>query len=244
MVESTATTTCVAASSNRKLTHDAKYAPMSATYTTQRSCSDACPFKGKGCYGEASFCGITTRRLNKAADALPGLTPETIAQEEAAGLEIGWPTDGRDCRLHIVGDSATALAARLLSDAVARCQREGAGIAFTYTHSWRDVPRNAWGSVSVLASCETMDEVWQAYARGYAACLVVPRFPKHARHAHGIACPAQTGTADSCARCRLCMRDRYLHKVRKPVLFAAHGSGAGKIQRVLWAKMLVAYDPS
>ena len=52
---------------------------------------------------------------------------------------------------------------------------------FTYTHNWRSIPRDAWGSISVLASCEFSQEGYQEPAQandlGYAAALLIPMFP-------------------------------------------------------------------
>lgn len=215
--------------SNRKLSTCPKHRPVSVTRAAQVSCPTGCALQGAGCYAEVSFSGIHTAKVNAAAVKMKA-TPIDVARVEAKAILASWPRDGRPVRLHEVGDCSTPAAARVVSDAVGRAQREGAGDAWTYTHAWRDVPRNAWGPVSVLASCETAEDVTAASARGYATARVVGEFEASRSDSRGIPCPAQTGAAPDCASCRLCMR---ADSLARPILFEAHGSGAGRVREAV-----------
>jgi hypothetical protein len=182
-------------SEDRKLTSDFKVRPVSATYVTQRSCSDQCAFKFErhpdgslvldengqpkagGCYGNTGHTAIWSKRLNTAE--MPEGDPSIVAaRAEAAAIDR---LDGRyDLRLHVFGDCNTNEAARIVSAAVGRFLERARlllaqGIisrlprVWTYTHSWQWVDRASWGTdISVLASCETPADVKLATARGYA----------------------------------------------------------------------------
>ncbi len=136
-------------------------------------------------------------------------------------------------RLHVVGDASTTSAAKILSTAVAKW----AYPVWSYTHAWRKVARKAWGTVSVLASCETTADVKVAQSKGYATALVVDRFlsPK-AYTVDGvklIPCPAQTHADITCTSCKLCWNDKRLREIGATVAFEAHGSGAKKARAKL-----------
>ena len=113
---------------------------------------------------------------------------------------------------------------------------------FTYTHSWRDIPRETWGvKISVLASCETVPQALEAMGRGYAAALVVGEHPQDGRvwYPHGsgggirvIPCPEQTRGV-TCRECRLCMRDGLLKGIRAVIAFAAHGGRKRDVQKLV-----------
>jgi hypothetical protein len=79
-------------------------------------------------------------------------------------------------RLHTVGDCRTDEAAKIVAAAAERYMDAGGGPVWTYTHAWRLVDRASWGRVSVLASCETPEQVELARARGYATAIVVDEF--------------------------------------------------------------------
>lgn len=200
------------------------------------TCPDACPFKragtkSRGCYADSGITGMTARQLERAAKGMSSL--DVIRQEAAlidAAFPDGVPQDGarggRDLRLHVGGDVRTAEEAELLADAASRWYARGGGSVWTYTHAWRDVPRSAWGPISVLASVEDEGDLQPARERGYAPALVVVRFPKTRAWPIGdfraVPCPAETKEGVTCADCRLCL-DRDLHKLGIAIAFSIHG---------------------
>jgi hypothetical protein len=208
-----------------------KIGGMSATYVTLRSCPE-CPFKDNGCYGQENFVGMHARRLD--GDDVGDV--REIARNEARAIDL--LTGQNDLRLHVVGDCRTEKAVWYLNQAAQRYRRRGRyrRKVFTYTHAWQDVPRNAWGSVSVLASCESPEQVKQANRKGYAAALVVPHFEKESAYDyHGvrvIPCPYQT-RAVKCVDCRLCMDDGRLKSSGLTIAFAAHGINAARVRHAL-----------
>lgn len=226
----------IAYSDNRKT------GPVAVTYVPQCTCPRSCPFLGSGCYAEAGHAGIVTRRL---AAAAKGLTVNDIAAAEAEAIRrLPALTD---LRLHVVGDCPTDESARTVSAACDEYAVRGQGsvAVWTYTHAWRTVPRDAWGTVSVLASCESYSDVEDALARGYACALTVaewdsdPDAPKpwHVEADDGrrlavVPCPYQTkGT--QCIDCRLCMDDGGLRDRGHVIAFRAHGAGRPSVVRAL-----------
>jgi len=201
-----------------------KTGTAAVTYAAQGSCPTSCPFLGAGCYAEGASIGIHTRRLNAAARNATALEIALAEAEAIDAMEVR--LEGQALRLHSVGDCASNLAARIVARACARWQERGGGPVWTYTHAWREVDREAWGIVSVLASCETFAQVAEARERGYAAAIVVEEFG-----AGMVACPAQTRHT-SCTDCRLCFDDAGLRRRRKVIGFRVHGDAASQHQAV------------
>jgi len=153
--------------------------------------------------------------------------PEAIARAEASAIDK--LTASYDLRLHVVGDCRTIRAAKILASAVKRYITRAVKpvAAWTYTHSWRTIPRATWGSISVLASCETPNDIALAHERGYATALVVSCFEsKRLYRWQGVAiipCPAQTRHDVQCVDCKLCFDSARLHQERLTIGFEAHG---------------------
>ncbi len=214
-----------------------KTGQVAVTYVSQGSCPVTCPHKDNGCYAEYGHAGRVTHRLN---DAGAGLTPVEYARAEAAQIDGMSPL--RDLRLHVVGDCRTEPAAKIVAAAATRYIERSAAVlitpatVWTYTHSWRLVPREAWGPVSVLASCETAEQVYQARARGYAAALVVDEFEgDKAYQCDGfriVPCPYQTRGV-KCVDCRLCLDDCSLFETDRVIGFRAHGAGRSSVVKSL-----------
>ena len=239
-----------AASANRKLSPirvetansgRARFVPTGpfcvSTYVSiSGTCPRSCPFRDNGCFAQAGQSHLTMGRLDRAAARHQALD---ITRGEAAALEAMWkkgvPQDGarggRDLRLHVGGDASCERGARALGDAVASLQSRGLGSAWTYTHRWRHIDRSAWGPISVLASCETPLDIRQAVERGYAPALTVAEFTSRrafevAPGIKGIPCPYEAnGNGPTCVECRLCL-DRDLLKMKRAIVFAAHGADA------------------
>lgn len=156
-----------------------KIGDCATTYAAQASCPSSCVFfNGGGCYAEnGRIYTSSTEPLNRAAASVSA-TALDVAKEEAAAIShLPVVTcDARPLRLHTVGDCRTDEAARIVAAAAAEYMRRGGGPVWTYTHGWRTVDRASWGPVSVLASCETPEQVELARARGYATAVVVEEF--------------------------------------------------------------------
>jgi hypothetical protein len=204
-----------------------KIGPVSATYVSQGSCPSLCPFLHNGCYAENGFTGgFITKRLARGSAGTPALE---LARHEADAID--GLSGERDLRLHIVGDSTTAEGTQLIAAACDRYMAKHGRRVWTYTHAWRDVPRPAWGNVSVFASCETPADLVEAIGRGYAAALVVQAHPGPRLYDVGpfkiLPCPEQTkGT--TCAECRLCTDDKRFADAGMTIAFAVHGGRASK----------------
>lgn len=214
----------VADCNNRKLSVDDEVV-VSTTYVGRESCDFACPYYGnKACYGDAGTLYPIVIRRDAAAY---GMTPLELAEAEAAEIDTLPATDG--LRLHTIGDSKTPDAARTVADASERYMERGGGPTWTYTHSWRDVPRIAWGRVSVLASVETIADGHRARAAGYALAYTVEKHASKKAYldANGTRrtpCPQQTGAALDCMGCGLCFNDIALLERNAAIDFEGHGN--------------------
>ena len=209
-----------------------------ATYApTGLTCSHHCPFRAEvvdgkrqaaGCYADTGRTAIASRKISKGR-AAPATALEAAQHEADLFDTIRHPPAGRPVRLHVSGDCLTGEAARIVSAAVERYQRRGGGDCWTYTHSWRYIDREDWGSISVLASCETIEDVIAARRRGYASALVVSEHPADGRaelDASGVTllpCPEQTRGVQ-CVKCGLCLRDQWLDENATVITLATHGS--------------------
>lgn len=215
-----------------------KTGPVSVTHVAQATCPSSCPFIKSGCYAEQGMQGMHTRRLNRAAWRRGDVDKRSIAREEARAILLNL-SGKRDLRLHVVGDAATPSAAAVIGRAVDAYRAKHGRRVWTYTHAWRDVPRAAWSSTSVLASVETIGAAKEALSAGYAPALVVAKFgTDKASVIDGvrvIPCPAQTRKGVQCIDCRLCWDADALQKRGACIAFEAHGSGAKGIREALGA---------
>jgi hypothetical protein len=203
---------------------NAKVGDVSVTLASQASCPSICPFRGSGCYAESGPMALHTNRLNSD----PITSSIAIAQQEAAAIRN--LSGKRHLRLHTVGDCRTDRAARIVALAAAEFSAKHGKVAWSYTHSWRTVSRKSWMQVSVLASCETMQDIQEAQDRGYATAIVVEHHPENGRaYKVGeqtiIPCPQQTRENVTCASCGLCRRDGDLLARKQTIAFAVHGAG-------------------
>ena len=221
-------------------TNNAKIGAAATTYAPiKNTCDPSCPFLNDGCYGQNGPVAIHGKRLETTFD---GVGADTVALWEAAeirdhGARMRFPMP---LRLHTFGDCRTEFAARVVSDA----SRSWKGPVWTYTHAWRNVPRERWNRVSVLASCESLAQAKEAMKAGYAAAIVVNEHPADGRaykaitaddphnEVRVIPCPEQT-RGIKCTDCRLCWDDSKLLAGSSVIAFAAHGAGAKKARKHL-----------
>lgn len=217
---------------------------VDATYCSiKSSCPKSCPLKDAGCYALTSYVGITVNRLeseSKENEPIDTARAEVNAIDSA--YRGGYIPDRRDLRLHVSGDSRTVKGTILINSAIKRWKKRGGGDCWSYTHSWRNVPKSAWSAVSILASVDNISDVKQARKQGYAPAIVVPSFEgTKAFQIKGsktkfIPCPAQTkpgGKEIACVDCRLCFDANRLYKMNMGIAFEAHGTKKNEIKRRL-----------
>jgi hypothetical protein len=218
-------------SANTKLSHDES---VSTTYAGIRnSCPDSCTLKKTDtCYVTAGYyTGMINNRLE-----LYHATPREVAREEAAAID-GLRAKGQALRIHTGGDCKTNDAARYVSAAAVRFRRRGGGPVWSYTHAWRDVRRDSWRNVSVLASVEDKRDIPAARARGYAVAIVAP-FPEDRKAwvengTRFIPCPAQVRDTVACTDCKLCWDDQALIRRNAAIVFDPHGGKAKQLKAKL-----------
>ena len=225
---------------------NSKIGKCDATSVAQESCPSAqnssrpCPFLHSGCYAEYGMTANTTRELNRAGDKKDA-TPADCAKAEAEVLEF-LAAERKEkhkkfqpMRLHVVGDCVTDSAAATVASAC-----KDWDTVWAYTHAWRDVSRSSWGKVSVLASCETLEDLRKAHGKGYALAMVWPQdeFPQKASWKVGEfkfqPCPNEAVSMDiQCTRCKLCLDANRLKSDKVVILFKSHSQGKAKAKAAL-----------
>jgi hypothetical protein len=205
----------------------ATYAPIAAT------CPEACPLRESGCYARSGNVGMHVNRLERELADLSGDTLAMLEGDEIASAARHAPS-GHAMRVHVSGDATTDFRAAQ----IAKGAEHWPGPVWSYTHAWREVQRQSWGRVSVLASCERLSDVAEAMRRGFAAAVVVSSHPSNGRAWTSpdgvtvIPCPAQTRDV-KCTDCRLCWNDQALKNRGACIAFAAHGAGKKRALTVL-----------
>lgn len=228
-------------------TMNRKLLGCAVTYVAQQSCPQECLFLNQGCYAEyGPMLWSVTSKLNLEAK---GLSPAELARME--GEKIWWmrydpSARNRPLRLHGVGDCKTDYAAQEVSSAADLWILTNKAPVWGYTHAWKNVKRESWRNISILASVENPIDLALAWKRGYAAALVVPEFPdgpkaftqwikkpgKKSQSFKIIPCPEQT-LGIGCRDCKLCFKDQWLHENRIVIGFTPHGVGQKKIRQTL-----------
>lgn len=224
-------------SKNSKISGNQK---IDATYASiEKSCSDKCPLKNNGCYASYSYTGIIVKRLDSAAKNLSSVE---VAKAEAKAIDNSYSggnvPKGRVLRVHVSGDCKNNASAKLVNNSIGRWKKRGGGLAYSYTHSWKNVDRGSWSNVSVLASVSNLKEAELAIAKGYAPAIIVAEHESNKTYKIGesdikwIPCPNQTNDV-ACADCQLCFNDQRLLKDGFGIAFAAHGVKKNDIKRHL-----------
>lgn len=226
-----------------------KTGPVSATYTPYQTCPDSCPlkpvidetgnFSSDDCYASCDLVGMHMRRLTKAtvtanADLIQIRIQECESIKDLTGRNV--------LRLKVGGDTPDVQYAEGLADACKLYTAKHGQPAYGYTHNWENIPRESFGGISILASCDQPSDIAKAKAQGYATAVVVSSFPNGNKmfqiDGHKvIPCLEQTrGT--QCVDCRLCFDDNNLRKHDITIGFEAHGRKAEGLKSTLQAKGL------
>lgn len=222
----------------KEKSENSKTGPVSVTYAPIQTCPKSCPFLDKGCYAQLGHSGIHLNRLNTAAKENK-ISAKRIAQIEAD--EIKKLSGERPLRLHIVGDCKTPEAAEILSSAAKEYFSKDNLFQpiWTYTHSWKIIPRDKWGNIiSVLASCETLEECKEAMKRGYAASIVRLKPFEGTMNFDGLkmtACKEIT-KGIKCIDCKLCFNDEKLLENNQVICFFPHGARSEKVRKAILEK--------
>ena len=211
--------------------NNSKIGKMAATYVPiNKTCPTSCPLKDNGCYAKQSFVGMHNFKLQQLNENKKAY--DIIRSEAREIIKMGPKAKGQTLRIHVSGDARTNASAKLLSNAATYWD----GKVYSYTHAWREVNRESWGGISILASCENMEDVKAAYKKGYASAIVVDTHKDEKAYMAGefkiIPCPNQTKDV-KCIDCGLCMNDKFLKDNKSVIAFAVHGAGKKKALKVL-----------
>ena len=213
-----------------EITDNAKLGKISATMSSQVTCPKTCPFYNNGCYAQSGRANLVTRRLNLSEITSP------LAVIKLHSEAIRKLSGRRMLRLNVVGDCYIDEGAKILAEAAAEHTAKKGMAVFTYTHG-HTTKRESWDGISVLRSCETIEQVKQAHEDGFAAAMVVDNHETGKAVKHGdftlVPCPQQIGTKNNCADCKLCTKDKLLHDKKMVIAFAVHGARAKMAKEVL-----------
>lgn len=216
----------------QEISGNLKVGKVSTTSASQVTCPISCPFYHNGCYSESGRTQFTTKIVNTYAEAMGvkerGHSLAGYVSKAEAEAILGL-SGKRPLRLHVVGDCPTDVSARIVSKASEVYRNRFNQPVWTYTHAWRDVKRSSWGNVSVLASCETVNDLKLARRKKYALSMVVAEHPKDGKPYKQdgffmIPCREQVGKAEDCTKCQLCWKEEILYRTKSVILFEAHSS--------------------
>jgi hypothetical protein len=209
---------------------------VAATYASiEVTCPTTCALRNRGCYAQYGKVALTATRLDASTRAAP-VGPWHVASEEAAAIDAIATPEGRPLRLQVSGDARSPEAAATLAGAAWGWLARGGGPVWGYTHAWRDVLRDVWGRVSILASVDHTSQGCAALERGYAPAAITGPHPADGRAytRHGVTwipCPQQT-RGRTCVECRLCWNGTGLAIRSAGIAFSAHGSQSRKALQV------------
>tara|TARA_B100000131_G_scaffold168442_1_gene162785 strand:+ start:8774 stop:9436 length:663 start_codon:yes stop_codon:yes gene_type:complete len=196
--------------------NDKKVGKVLASYSPIETCPDTCSLKTGGCYAWGLwYLKVLGRKISEEVFKL-------VSVEEA--LEKKAKT-ARIARHRVAGDIVNDVPGTIEEcETIARAGLTNIG----YTHHWRAEeaqPLKEW----FRASCQSMEEVEEARAMGWAVTLIVPDDAKKRTLSNGdigYLCPARIGVEGkkdiNCNSCTLCRVDDKTKD--KAVLFKVHGS--------------------
>ena len=218
---------------------NAKTGLMSATYTGYQTCPDSCPMKPRlasngefetsPCYASCDFVGITMHRITKAA---VNADLVQISEQECNGIDS---LSGKNIlRLKVGGDTPNAAYAEALATACECYSAKHSQPTYGYTHNWRSIPRESFGGISMLASCDAVADIPVAKSMGYATATIVSEFPRANKlfvidGCKLLPCPNQVNKAVQCTDCKLCVNDSKLRQHDITIAFIAHGRKADEL---------------
>ena len=204
---------------------NAKVGMCYTTFLPLATCPSTCPLRDSGCYGQDGSLRLFIMPIITRAAA--GMSPEEMVFFEAREI-ISCALSRREklpIRLHTVGETVTVATTKALAEAERIYRENGGGPLWGYTHRWREIPRSAWGGISIRASIESVDDIPCVESRGYTPALVIPNeesLPKGFR-----ICPAQLKPEVTCTSCKLCWREK------AKIAFLAHGRQKRKLSEKL-----------
>lgn len=210
-----------------------------ATYVSiRRTCPRKCILKNKGCYVQSGYTNRLMRRLDEwtSTQHVNDLEAVAILYAFRRGVpQDGFAGGGRDLRLHVGGDVKDEAGARVLAAAADAYHRLGGGTVWTYTRRWREVSRDAWGDIAVLASIDSPSEWSDARKRGYNHCatVVLNHETRGRSYAHrgSLVMPCRhDADGTTCVECRRCLSPRSEYSL---VAFETHGRNAKQANRAV-----------
>jgi len=201
--------------------------------SARSTCSDVCPFKRSGCFGDNFPLSLHWDRLDRSGlswDEMIGkiqaLQPLTLFRHNVVG------------DLHLLDDGSID---EVKLEAFAQAARSKRPIVYTHSpQTTRNLNalsklRESRGLV-VNVSCETLAQAERALSFGVNAVLTVKRSEVTETTRNGktlalVPCPAESRDDVTCATCKLCARDRVASGV--VVTFHAHGAQTKKLETAL-----------
>lgn len=225
---------------------NAKTGMMSATYTGYQTCPDTCAlkpvigsqgeFKTAPCYASCDLVGLQMHRLTTAS---VGVDLIQIQKQECAAID--GLTGKNILRLKVGGDTPNQEYAEALAESCKGYSAKHGKETYGYTHNWRNIPRESFGSISMLASCDSISDIPDAKAAGYATATVVSEFPSGPKlfvidGQRLVPCPNQVNKKVQCVDCKLCCNDANLKKHNLTIAFIAHGRKSEELAETLREK--------
>lgn len=204
---------------------------FSTTLPIRATCPLSCihhPKNEATCYAYYGHMRIHQKRL----EMIKNLDP--VKQESELLKQV--PNNAM-IRLHVAGDFVNQEHVNECDKVIQQKELN----AWAYTHNWRKLKPPK--SLSLLASVETFADMVEASEKGYAVARVVSHhrteksYKLHDKNGKeseftGIPCPAET-KGITCDKCKLCLKNEWLHANKKVILFTPHGPIKNKLKNKL-----------
>lgn len=204
-------------SSNKKLGKG-----VSSTYReVGPTCPSSCKhYQSKSCYALWGHVGIHQKNSSRSDD-----------DAESAYKFVKSLPENQSVRHHVSGDFMFMDSPdEKYIEGVLRAHSERPDVrGWTYTHGWRQLSQekmNSKNSLTVNASCDSVDDLVDAVNAGWPATITVAEDQENFEigQTKVVICPQQRSESVTCEACGLCM-----NKGRKSVVgFRLHGTGKNK----------------
>lgn len=193
------------------------------------TCPASCPqLKSRGCYALYGHVNMVQSRGEHGKDDLSLIRDWIYSTVPRKGFYI---------RHFVSGDfgDATGKADVALARGIRDLHKEAQVRGFGYTHFWRELEPSDTNNqhLTFNASCESLEDAYEALAKGWPVVLVVPADAPDelepitlGEHSYAVkVCKEQT-EGKTCSECMICMRSNR----KEVVAFRAHSSGAKHVK--------------
>lgn len=217
-----------ASSANRKT------GPIPTTMRGPETCPASCPFRPDGAIGG---CYGTGRQFGMAVKLELEMSADDIAAKVGKGQR---PTRWAIARDRVVGDidDGNGGIDREHLETVAAAFQTVGRVVYGYTHHLEVTAADVPDNYVMNASCETVDDIRDAWRRGLPAVIAGDDVPSDVDGTRVVTCPATQREDTDCSTCGLCARQtRMTDPAAAPIIhFPLHGTAVKRARAAVAAR--------